>query len=91
MTTILFTPSNNTTPPFQTPVTLDGVSYSLYTMSNFYANRWYVVLADQSGNIVMNMPLIGSPPDFDILLFPGLFQTSTVVYRVGTGQFEIGP
>lgn len=91
MTTILFTPNNTSSPPFQTSVTLDGVSYSMYTMSNFYSNRWYVLLADQSGNVVRNMPLIGSPPDFDIYLFPGLLQTSTVLYRVSTGSFEIGP
>lgn len=91
MITIPFAPNNSSSPPFQVSVTLDGVSYSLYTMWNFYSNRWYVLLADQSGSIVQNMPLIGSPPDFEIYLFPGLFVTSTVVYRVGTGNFEIGP
>ena len=91
MTTIAFTPNNSASPPFQATVTLDGVSYSMITMSNFYSNRWYVQLNDQSGNVVQNMPLIGSPPDFDILLFPALFQTSTILYRVSTGLFEINP
>ena len=91
MTTIPFTPNNTASPPFQVPVTLDGVSYSMLTMSNFYASRWYVQLNDQSGNVVRNMPLIGSPPDFNIYLFPGLCQTSTVLYRVSTGMFEFGP
>jgi len=90
--TIPFTPNNTAAPPFKVPVTLDGVSYSMQTVANFYAaNRWYVQLIDQSGEIVRNMPLIGSPPDVDLLLFPGLLQTSTVLYRVGTGNFEIGP
>jgi hypothetical protein len=91
VTTIPFTPNNTSSPPFQTTVTLDGTSYSLSTMSNFYGKRWYVQLTDQSGNIIQNMPLIGSPPNFDIYLFPGLFTTSTVLYRIGTGMFEIGP
>jgi hypothetical protein len=91
VTTIAFTPNNANAPPFQTTVTLDNVSYSLQATSNFYASRWYVQLYDQSGNLVQNMPLIGSPPNFDILLFPALFQTSTILYRVSTGLFEIGP
>ena len=62
MTTIAFQPNNSASPPFQAQVTLDGVSYSMITMANFYAaNRWYVQLYDQSGNLVQNMPLIGSP------------------------------
>ena len=92
MTTIAFQPNNSASPPFQAQVTLDGVSYSMITMANFYAaNRWYVQLYDQSGNLVQNMPLIGSPPDFNIYLFPALFQTSTILYRVSTGLFEINP
>jgi hypothetical protein len=91
MTVIQFTPSTITTPPFQVNVTLDGTSYSLVTMWNFYRGDWYVSLTDQNGNIIINQPLIGSPPDSNIYLFPGLFTTSTVVYRVSTGQFEITP
>ena len=91
MTTIPFTPNNSNAPPFQALVTLDGVSYNLITMWNLYRGDWYVNLTDQSGNVIINQPLIGSPPDFNIYLFPGLFLTSTVLYRVSTGNFEIGP
>jgi hypothetical protein len=91
VTTILFTPSNTASPPFQVPVTLDGVGYSLATMWSFYRGDWYVSLSDQNGNIVVNQPLIGSPANASIFLFPGFFMTSTVLYRVSTGQFEIGP
>ena len=90
-TLIPFTPNNTTKPPFQAGVTLDGQYYTLFTMWNVYRGDWYVSLSDQSGNIVMNMPLIGSPPKFDIPLFPGLFKTSKVVYRVYTTTFEITP
>jgi len=91
MTTIAFAPSTTATPPFQANVTLDGVSYSMITMWNLYRGDWYVSLMDQSGNVVINQPLIGSPPDSNTYLFPGLFTTSTVLYRVATGMFEIGP
>ena len=91
MTTIAFTPNNANSPPFQVQVTLDNTSYSMYTMSNFYANRWYVLLADQSGNVFRNMPLIGSPPNYSIPLFPGNFTTSTIIYLPSTGSFVITP
>jgi hypothetical protein len=91
MTTIAFLPSPTATPPFQATVTLDGNSYSLVTMWNLYRGDWYYSLTDQNGNLVVNQPLIGSPPGADILLTPGLFTTSTLVFRVSTQQFEIGP
>ena len=91
MTTIAFAPNNSIAPPFQALVTLDGVSYSMITMWNFYAGRWYVMLQDQSGNVVQNMPLIGSPPNYQINLFAGLFLNSTVAYYPSTSSFVINP
>lgn len=98
MTTIAFTPSASAAPPFQTTVTLDGTAYSLVTTWNFYrggdngeGDGWYYSLTDQSGTLIVNAPLIGSPPDADILLAPGLFVTSTLLYRADTGLFEVGP
>jgi hypothetical protein len=91
VTTIPFLPNNASSPPFQATVTLDGISYSLIAMWNLYRPGWYISLADQNGNLVLNQPLIGSPPGRDIPLAPGLFTTSTFLYRVSTGNFEIGP
>jgi hypothetical protein len=91
LTTIAFSPNNAQAPPFQVSVTLDGVSYLMVTRWSTYRQDWMVSLSDQSGNVVINQALIGSPPNADIPLFPGLFQTSTVVFRVSTQQFEIGP
>ena len=91
MTTIKFLPSPNAAPPFQAIVTLDGQSYALIAMWNFYRGDWYVSLTDQSGNLVCNQPLIGSPPDSIIPLFPGNFTTSTISYSVSTGSFVITP
>lgn len=90
-TTISFQPNSNKTPPFSAIVTLDGSSYTLAAMWNFYRGDWYIQLINQTGQIVLNQPLISSPQGFDILLAPGLFTTSTLVFRESTGQFEINP
>jgi len=91
MTTIPFVPNPTTAPPFSTTVTLDGASYTLSTTWNVYRGDWYMGLTDQSGNLLIFQPLIGSPDSANIYLAPGLFKTSTLLYRVSTGNFEIGP
>ena len=91
MTIIAFDPSNSSAPPFQATVTLDGNIYSLVAMWNIYRLDYYISLTDQSGNIIVNQPLIGSPPDSDIYLAPGAFTTSTLVYRTATQTFEQNP
>ncbi|WP_186194468.1 phage baseplate plug family protein [Burkholderia gladioli] len=92
MTTLIaFNPSNVTSPPFQETIALDGVSYSLSVAWNIAGQRWYVTLTDQNGNIVWSGALVGSPIGFDIPLAPGIFSTSTLLYREDTGNFEVGP
>lgn len=91
MTVIAFQPDNTAAPPFQVTVTLDGVGYSLQTAWNFYGKRWYFSLTDQGGNVLIFAPLIGSPLDSDIFLAPGLFSTSTLLYREASTQFEVTP
>ncbi|EJH9638889.1 hypothetical protein NGB03_003059 [Listeria monocytogenes] len=53
--------------------------------------RWYVTLTDQNSNIAWNGAMVGSPLGFDIPLAPGVFSTSTLLYREDTGNFEITP
>ncbi len=92
MTTyIAFQPSANGTPPFQTVVTLDNQQYSLVCTWNVYRQGWYYTLSDQNGNVTNTLPLIYSPPDANIYLAPGIFTTSTILYRASTGNFEINP
>ena len=91
MTIIPFTPSSTTNPPFSVVVILDGTSYTLAVMWNIYRQGWYMSLTDQSGNILINQPLIESPPDSNIYLAPGMFTASTLVFRESTQQFEVGP
>jgi hypothetical protein len=91
MTTIAFAPSNTSAPPFQTTVTLDGNTYGLSVAWNIAGQRWYCTLADQYGDLVYSAALAGSPPGYDIPMAPGMFQTSTLLYRSGTGNFEVSP
>lgn len=91
---IAFQPNRTSFPPFQQNVTLDGVAYNMATAWNISRGDWYVSLTDQSGNLIRNQPLIGSPPagtGTDLPLFPGLLVTSQIVYRPSTGNFEISP
>jgi len=91
MTTIPFVPDPVTAPPFTTLVTLDGTAYTLATAWNFSRGDWYVGLGDQNGNTIAYQPLVGSPPDRDIPLFPGMFTRSKLIYRVDSGVFEQTP
>ncbi len=91
MTVLPFSPSPTAAPPFSAIITLDGQSYNLIAAWNFYRGDWYISLTDQSGNLIVNQPLIGSPPDANIELAPGIFSSSTLVYRPSTGNFEVTP
>jgi hypothetical protein len=83
-----FSPS--TTANFQFQPTLDGQVYTVTVLWSLFGQRYYVNIAALDGTLVALLPLIGSPPNYDISLTAGYF-TSTLVYRVSTGQFEVSP
>ncbi len=87
-TLVLFTPS--TTSPFTFQPTLDGTNYTAAVTWNLSGQRWYFNLYTLAGDLVVALPLIGSPPDHDVDLVGGYF-TSTVVFRQSSQQFEIDP
>jgi hypothetical protein len=91
ITLVTFTPNNNSTPPFSTPVTLDSTSYTLSALWNISGQRWYASVTDQSGNMLWTGALVGSPLGYDILLAPGIFTSSTILFREDTGNFEVTP
>jgi hypothetical protein len=92
MTTLIpLTLNNSASPPFQTTVTLDNVSYALSITWNLSAQRWYVALLDQFTNQIWLGPLIGSPLTYDIPLAPGIFTTSTILFREDSGNLEVSP
>lgn len=88
-TTVGFAPNNASTPPWRGEFNLDGKPYIASAFWSTYGQRWYVRLTTHAGDLVAFAPLIGSPSDSDIELFPGLFNTR-VVYREAAEQFEIG-
>lgn len=88
MTTYLFAPSP--TAPFQFQPTLDGEVYHVVVTWNLFGQRYYVNVMTTSGALVLCLPMIGSPPDYDISLTAGYF-TSTLVWRPSAGWFEVLP
>ena len=91
MTIIPFTPSNTALPPFSTQFTLDGTTYTGIVTWNFAAQRFYLSLNDQYGNIIWMGSLVGSPLTANIYLALGIFKTSTLLYRADTENFEVTP
>ena len=90
MTTIVnFNPSQSAN--FQFNPTLDGITYVAICTWNIYAPRYYISIYDNSGNLIVTNPIISSPDHFDIDLVYGYFQTSKLVYRASSGNFEITP
>ena len=54
-----FTPTAQA--PFQFQPTLDGQTYSIFVTWNLYGQRYYVNVYDLSGNLIVALPVIGSP------------------------------
>ena len=91
MIAIPFFVSPNLSPPFSANFILDGASYLGAVTWNFAAQRWYFTLSNNSGNLVWNGPLLGSTLNNNLALAPGIFTTSTLVYRADLSQFQILP
>jgi len=87
MTTIYpYTQSNSANFQFQ-PV-LDGQVYNVILTWNIFGQRFYINIYDQSGNLIVCLPLIGSPPYQNISMTAGYFKTQ-LVYRPDLLQFQI--
>jgi hypothetical protein len=89
MTTFAFTPQQ-TSPPFQFQPTLDGQVYNVTVTWNLFGQRWYVNIYDLGFNLIVCLPLIGSPNDYPISLTAGYF-TSTLVFYAASQQFVVTP
>ncbi|MDE2104413.1 MAG: hypothetical protein KGL39_44655 [Patescibacteria group bacterium] len=91
MTLIPFQPSATSSPPFQTTVTLDSAPYAASVTWNLAGQRWYLSLTDVNGNLTWMGAMVGSPLTSDIPLAPGIFTTSTILFREDTGNIEVSP
>lgn len=82
---IPFRPNGRT--PFTFQASVGGVKVFGSVLYNLYSNRYYVRLTDGQGRVISNVPLVGSPDNFDInLALP--CSPGTLVYRVSKNQFE---
>lgn len=77
-------PSSN----FQFQANFDGKSYNVRINWNLFGQRYYVNIYTLSGDLVLCLPLIGSPDFFNISLTAGYF-TTMLIWRVQSGNFEI--
>lgn len=84
-----FVPSN--VAPFQFQPTFDGNTYTVLVKWNLSGQRYYIEIYDLTATMLVAKPLIGSPPNGDINLIYGYFETSTMVYRTSTNNFEVLP
>jgi hypothetical protein len=90
MTTLTqFVPAANTN--FTWQPTLDGQQYTAIVSWSLFGQRWILNIVSLRGALVLQKPLRGSPINYDINLIQGYFTTSTLVYRVGTNNFEVTP
>jgi hypothetical protein len=88
MTPYPFNPSVNAV--FQFQPTLDNTVYNVSVTWNLFGERYYVNINTLQGILVVSLPLIGSPNNYDISLTAGYF-TSTLVFREFSQQFEVSP
>lgn len=76
--------------PFEFQATLDGSVYTVVVTWNIFGRRYYVNVYALDQTLIVALPMIGSPDDYDISLVAGYF-ASTLVFRQANAQFEINP
>jgi len=86
-TLVAFAPSPSAN--FQFQLTLDGQQYVAICRFNTYRQDYYVWIYDTSQTLALIRPVVGSPDNYGISITLGYF-TTKLVYRVSTGNFEVG-
>lgn len=89
MTTFPFVPSSTT--PFQFQPTLDGQVYTCTVKASLWEQRYYLEVMTLGGVLIVFIPMVGSPPGYDINLVAGYFTTSSIVWRPVDNQFIVTP
>lgn len=77
--------------PFSFQATFDGAVFNLTCPWSVAGKRWYLQCVDTANTLIFYQPLIGSPDSGDINLLAGYFIATTLVFRVSTQNFEVGP
>ena len=85
------------TTPFQFQAILNGATslvnststnFTVTLLWNVFGQRYYVLISDQNGTLILNTPLIASPSTMPISMTAGYFSTS-IIYDEGAQQFTI--
>jgi len=72
-------------------VTMDNVKYNCICSWNMFGQRYYISMFNVNGLRIFTLPIISSPQGYNIDISGGYFQTSKLIYRASTNQFEIIP
>lgn len=101
MTATPFAPSAIAAQQFQAVLTNNVASlanafvgtatYNVTVLWNTYGQRWFVLISDQNGNVIVNKPLVSSPPGYPISMIAGYFTGSSMVFLEGTETFLVTP
>ena len=88
--------SPTATEPFQfqavlTDAVLGTATYNCTVLWNTFGQRWYLRVVDQSGNLIVNTPMVVSPPGYAISLVAGYFSGSTLIFAEDTQTFTVSP
>lgn len=76
----------------QYELTLDGNVYISTIYWNIFGQRLYINISDQYGNSVLNLPMIGSPPDTTVVnMLAGYFTSSTLYYYPSNQLMAVSP
>lgn len=68
---------------------LDGVVYNCQLKWNIAAQRWYLLISDNSENTILNTALVGSTQAVGINLISGVFNLTKMYWRQKNGQIEV--
>ena len=79
--TIAFNPSDTASPPQSFTFQLENAEYTASVWWNVAGQRYYLVIYDSSGDVVINHPMVSSPPASPINLAPGIFASSGIAYN----------
>jgi hypothetical protein len=80
------------TQALQYELSLDGNVYISTVYWNIFGQRLYINISDQYGNSILNLPMIGSPPDTTAVnMLAGYFTTSTLYYYPANQLMVVDP
>jgi len=74
---------------FQFQATLDGTNYICIITWNTFGQRYYINIYTLRNILILCLPVIASPNDYDISITGGYFDTP-LIFRGSSQIFEIG-